>query len=139
MSDLDTKKYYAQSGSLKWDWKLIDCNKIPQSYFWTMKHMYGEIRTRIEVLEFSIFAQKLHFCNFYFFLLDFFFRSFRNSTQFEVPLTICAKVCDVNKQIYFQGKRFFLVNNLKIVNTYSTRNLVILCTTPFHTELKTII
>ena len=81
--------------------------------------MYGEIRTRIEVLEFSIFAQKLHFCNFYFFLLDFFFRSFRNSTQFEVPLTICAKVCDVNKQIYFQGKRFFLVNNLKVVNTYS--------------------
>ena len=82
--------------------------------------MYGEIGTRIEVLEFSIFAQKLHFCNFYFFLLDFFFRSFRNSTQFEEPLTICAKVCDVNKQIYFQGKRIF-VNNLKVVDTYSTR------------------
>ena len=88
-----------------------------------MKHMYGEIRTQIEVLEFSNFAQKLHFCNFYFFLLDFFFRSFRNSTQFEEPLTICAKVCDVNKQIYFQGKRIF-VNNRKVVDTYSTRYTV---------------
>ena len=66
------------------------------------------------------FCTKIAFLQFLLLFAWFLFPFFRNSTQFEEPLTICANVCDVNKQIYFQGKRIF-VNNLKVVDTYSTR------------------